>query len=420
MPESAIFAKLGISCLLGLLVGTQREHAEAGIGVRTFALIPVLGTVCGLLAGPYGGWIVAAGFLGIVGILFGMRATWLRAEDFTHGTTTELAALVMYVVGALLVAFPMAVAVAVGGGVAILLQAKPQLHGIVQKLGKSDLKAIMQFVLITCIILPVLPNETYGPFRVFNPFETWLLVALIVGMNLVGYISSKFVGRNAGIMLGGVLGGAVSSTATTASYSRQAKSGRLGPAAAAVAILIASTVVYGRVVAEVLVVAPEFFKSLAVPLGILILLTAVPTVVLWFRVRQESVTIPEQENPTQLKAAVLFGAMYAFVLIALAAAQRYTGDDGLYVVSALSGLTDMDAITLSTARLARANDPMILRDGWRMIVTAILANLVFKAGIVGTALNGRLFLLTVLLFSIPFIGGVLVLVFGGAWMTVGW
>ena len=314
MPESAIFAKLGISVLLGLLVGIQREHAEAGIGVRTFAMIPVLGTICGLLAEPYGGWVVAAGFLGMIGILFGIRATWLRAEDFTHGTTTELAALVMYAVGALLVAFPMVFAIAIGGGVAILLQAKPQLHGIVQKLGKSDLKAIMQFVLITCIILPVLPNETYGPFRVFNPFETWLLVALIVGMNLIGYISCKFVGQNAGIALGGLLGGAVSSTATTVSYSRQAKGGQIGNAAASVAILIASTVVYGRVIAEIAVVAPEFLRSLAVPLGVLIVLTAIPTVVVWLGVRKEEVTIPEQENPTQLKSAVLFGAMYAAVL----------------------------------------------------------------------------------------------------------
>ncbi len=419
MPESAIFAKLGISCLLGLLVGIQREHSEAGIGIRSFALIPVLGTVCALLADSYGGWILAAGFLGIAGVLVGMKVTWLSAEDFSHGTTTEMAALLMYVVGAMLVAFPMAVGVAVGGGVAVLLQVKPQLHRIVRKLGESDVKAIMQFVLITCIILPVLPNETYGPFHVFNPFETWLLVALIVGMNLVGYIGGKFAGQNAGILLGGALGGAVSSTATTVSYSRQAKSGQIGNAAASVAILIASTVVYGRVAVAVAVVAPEFLRSLIVPLAILILLTAVPTVMVWLRVRGESVTMPEQENPTQLKAAVLFGVMYAGVLIALAAGQRYFGGQGLYAVSALSGLTDMDAITLSTARLARANDPMVLQDGWRMIVTAILSNLVFKAGIVGLTLNGRLFLRTVLLFAIPFAGGILLLIYGGAWSLIG-
>ncbi len=414
-PTSALFSQLGISLVLGLLVGLQREWTEQRVaGLRTFPLITVLGTVSAILAVQFGGWIVGAGLLAVVAVLVVTKWIQFKQDDTDHGTTTDMAILLMYAVGALLAIDNMTmVAVAVGGGVAVLLQFKPELHGIVHRLGESDLKGIMQFVLITCIILPILPNETFGPFDVLNPFETWLMVVLIVGMSLGGYITYKFFGQNAGILLGGFLGGAISSTATTVSSSRQAQSGQTKPAVAAIVVLIASTVVFIRVLIEIAVVCgreePAFLRSTAPPIIILMLLTAVPSLILWLRVRSEPAAMPEQENPTQLKSAVFFGAMYAFVLFALAATQQYAGDRGLYVVAGLSGLTDMDAITLSTARLARDGDPMILKDGWRMIVIASLSNIVFKIGIIALMANRRLLWKIALLFSLPMVGGLLLL-----------
>ena len=150
------------------------------------------------------------------------------------GATTDVTILLMYAVGALLVTGPIAVAVAIGGAAAVLLQFKPELHGFAQRLGDQDLRAIMQFVLITCIILPLLPHRTiplpfwpdppYGYLNVFNPFEIWLMVVLIVGMSLGGYILYKFLGQDAGTLFGGILGGAISSTATTVSYARMVRS----------------------------------------------------------------------------------------------------------------------------------------------------------------------------------------------------
>ena len=419
MPDTTtIFGQLGISLLLGLLVGLQREHAAAVAGLRTFPLITVLGTVAALLGIEFGGWVVAAGLLAVVAILVTAKKAKLKQADFTHGSTTEMAVLVMYGVGSLLVVKSMMpVAIAVGGGVAVLLQFKPELHQFAQRLGDKDLKAVMQFVLITCIILPVLPNESvfsaekYGPLAVLNPFETWLMVVLIVGMSLGGYITYKFLGQNAGILLGGFLGGAISSTATTVSYSRQARSKLIGPSTAAVVILIASTVVFGRVLIEIAVVAPHFLAQAAIPIGIMALLTAIPSLVIWYRLRRTPAPMPEQANPTQLKSAIFFGLMYAVVLLALATVQAYTSGDYLYLVAGLSGLTDMDAITLSTARLARAGDTAILADGWRMIIVASMANLVFKAAIVGLMSNGRLLLEILLLFAIPILGGTLLLLY---------
>ena len=371
-----IYQQLGISLLLGLLVGLQRERIANGIvGMRTFPLITVFGTLTASLAfggngvlAPLGGWIVAAGIFGVIAVLVLSHLIRVQQHDQHLGLTTEMAMLVMYAVGAYLVAGPMMVAVAVGGTVAVLLQFKPELHGIAEKLGEDDLRAVMQFVLISCIILPVLPNEQFGlshlfpqfpaALDVFNPYFTWLMVVLIVGMSLGGYILYKFLGQNAGIFLGGVLGGIISSTAATVSYSRQARldpeKGAGAHSAAAVVIMIASTISCLRVAVSIAVVSPDFFLKAILPVAIMAFLTFVPGLAIWYLGRHQPGVMPDQKNPTQLKSAVIFGAMYAVVLFALAVAKLYSGGQGLLAVAGLSGLTEMDAITLSTAKMSAA------------------------------------------------------------------
>ena len=411
-PDPVIFQQLGISLLLGLLVGLQREHADSHTaGLRTFALITVLGTVSGILGPHFGGWMVMGGLLGVVAIISLGLLRRLRYPEPEPGNTTNVAMLLMYVVGVMLtIDGMMLVGTAVGGGVAILLQFKPELHSVARKLGDEDLRAIMQFVLITCIILPVLPNQEYGPLDVLNPFKTWLMVVLIVGMSLSGYVAYKFLGQNAGILLGGVLGGAISSTATTMSYSRQARSNGDFVRTSAIVIMIASTVVYIRVLIEIAAVAPTFLRVTVIPVLILMLLTFAPAFFVWPRGDRQSTQMPEQQNPTQLKSAIVFAAMYAIVLLGLAAAQEYLGGQGSYVVAGLSGLTDMDAITLSTAELAKT-DPEVARNGWRLILVASLANLLFKAGIARVIGGRRLMAQLAFLFAFPLLGGVALLLF---------
>jgi len=410
-PTPVLFGRLGISLLLGLLVGLQRQRTATDMpGLRTFPLIAVFGTVCGLLAVEFGGWIVAAGLMGMVAILIFPNLVRLKNKHPDPGITTDVAVLLMYGVGAFLVAGPMAVAIAVGGGVAVLLEFKPELHRFAEKLRDGDLKAIMQFVLITCIVLPVLPNKAFDPLNVLNPFEVWLMVVLIVGMSLGGYIVYKFFGRDAGIFLGGFLGGAISSTATTVSYSRRTSENPASSRTAAIIIMIASTVVFARVLIEIAVVAPAFLVHVAPPVLVLATLTLVPAIVLWFQVHHEPSELPEQENPTQLKSAIMFGGMYALVLWALAAAKEYAGSEAMYGVALLSGLTDMDAITLSTARMVRV-DATAGAGAWRLIIVAALANLAFKAGMVGLLGHRRLFRQIVLLFLLPVFGGILLMAF---------
>jgi uncharacterized membrane protein (DUF4010 family) len=445
-----MFQQLGTSLLLGLLVGLQRERVANGFaGMRTFPLITVLGTLSAMLATQMAAaWIVAAGMLGVVafavvGHLIQPRGNGengtgpigqngpsaashksgqpLPVAGSHPGITTDVAMLLMFAVGAFLAVGDMSVAVAVGGGVAVLLQFKPELHKIAEKLGDEDLRAIMQFVLITCIILPVLPNKKFGPnsfplfheslpgLDVLNPREIWLMVVLIVGLSLGGYIIYKFFGRNAGILLGGILGGAISSTATTVSYARGTRHDPLRMRTAAIIIMIASTVMYVRVLLAVAIVSSwEFLQTLLLPLAVLMFLTMLPALVLWRRARGETPQMPEHENPTQLKSAMIFAAMYAIVLLALAVAQNVWHGRGMYAVAFCSGLTEMDAVTLSTARLS-ATDSLVAADGWRIIVVAALANLLSKAAIAGLLGGGRLLARIALLFAIPAAGGIAVL-----------
>jgi uncharacterized membrane protein (DUF4010 family) len=243
------------------------------------------------------------------------------------------------------------------------------------------------------------------------------MVVLIVGMSLGGYIVYKFLGRDAGILLGGVLGGAISSTATTVSYSRFARGGPEPARAAAIVVMIASTVVYARVLVEIAVVefaehapdgSPSLLGATLGPIGILMALALLPALAMWLRARRTPAPIPVPGNPTQLKPAVMFGAMYVLVLFALAWAKSRFDQHGLYAVAALSGLTDMDAITLSTARMA-LGDPRLAATGWQLIVVGSMANLVFKSVIAGILGGRRLLGQIAVLFAVPLAGGALLL-----------
>ncbi|RMG32279.1 MAG: MgtC/SapB family protein [Planctomycetota bacterium] len=397
MPDADVLQRLGIALLLGLLVGIQREHAASRLaGLRTVPLFTLLGSLCAWVDGRAGfaGVCTAAGFAGLIGVVVVGKIHKLRQQPEEAGSTTDAALLLMYAVGVAAMVGPITIAVIIGVTTAILLQFKGELHGIVRRLGDEDLRAIMQFALITGIILPVLPNESYGPFGVWNPFEIWLMVVLIVGISLAGYITYKFFGDRAGVIVGGLLGGAISSTATTVSYARRSHAdvNRVGSYTAI--ILIATAVVNVRVLIEVSVVAPTFLPAAAVPLAVLMVATGLAAWVSLLRQPRDSLhgeRLPHHSNPTELKSALVFAFLYSVVTFALELARSRLGESATFVVAALSGLTDMDAITLSTSRLVASGD-LPAEAGWRLIVVATMSNIVFKAAIAvvaGTAALGR-------------------------------
>jgi len=405
-------APLGLALGLGLLVGLQREWVASDIaGIRTFPLITMFGAMCGLLAEPLGVWVVSAGLIGVLGLFVIGNVLKVRAGRIDPGMTTEAAGLVMFIVGSALSAGFTAPAVATTGVVAVLLHWKKPLHKMVSRIDKRDFRAIIQFVIIALVILPVLPNETYGPYDVLNPHQIWLMVALIVGISLGAYVAYKLLGARVGSVLGGVFGGLISSTATTVSYARQTKDDTSLAPMAAMVIMIATCIVNVRVVIEMGIVSPSFLRSEWVPFAILFGVMATLSVLMFFIAGRKKSDGYEPENPAQLKSALIFGGLYAVVLFAVAAAKENFGREAMYIVAALSGLTDLDAITLSTSRLV--SEGRVEPDtGWRVIVVGMMSNLVFKAGAVAVLGSRTLLIYMAALLGISIVAGGVVLSLG--------
>lgn len=413
MPLADLFAGLGIALGLGLIVGLQRESTSSELaGVRTFPLVTLLGAACALLAQAAGGWILGAGLLAVAAATAMGNAARLRGDKPDPGITTEVAVLLMYALGAYVMAGSRAAAIVLGGTVAVLLHFKAELHGLVSRLGGGDVRAIMQFVLLALVVLPVLPDATFGPYAVFNPREMWLMAVLIVGLSLAGYIALKFFGERAGIVAGGLLGGLISSTATTVSWSRLTRGRPEAARAAALVIVIASAVVYARVLAEIAAVARPFLAVAAPPLLVLALAMVMSAAVLSLRTRDEAPARVDGQQPASLKTAFSFAALYVVVLLAVAFVNERMGARGLYAVSVVSGLTDVDAITLSVARLVGSGQ-IGPDQGWRLVVVGVLSNLVFKGAMAAALGDPRLRRFVVLLFALQVLVGAGLLAFWG-------
>jgi uncharacterized membrane protein (DUF4010 family) len=386
--QAGIFPALGTALALGLLVGIEREWANDRVaGIRTFALVTLSGALAALVAEVFGGLVIAGALVCLtVMIVIGNLAS-LRSKEADSGLTTEFAMLAMFFTGMLPMMGYTPVGVVVAGAVMVLLQWKKSLHSLVHRIGEDELRAIARLVLIGLVILPVLPNKAYGYFGVFNPFKIWLMVVLIVGISLAAYLVSKFIGPNRGMLASGLLGGLISSTATTASLARQSVRPQAPVRMLALVAMISSTVVFLRVIIEILAVAPNAGSVMVPPLAAMMGWMSLVTFGCWFLARNRFDHNGAEQPPSEIKGAIVFGLLYALVLLAVAFAKQHFGATGLYTVAAISGLTDMDAITLSTASLVEAAH-LESSTGWRIVLTAGVSNLAFK-GILAASLGSR-------------------------------
>ncbi|MGJ8591916.1 MAG: MgtC/SapB family protein [Aquaticitalea sp.] len=383
---------LGIAFGLGLLVGLQRQKTDNEMaGVRTFTLISILGVVAGFLTREYNNpFILPMLGLAIAAMLIVANVIKMKKFDKADvGQTTEVAALLMFAIGAYLVVGSQLVGVLIGGTMAILLYVKEKLHDFIEKLSAKDLSAIMTLAGISLIVLPILPNETYGPLDVLNPQSIWLMVTLIVGISVVGYFIYKLVGKKVGIISNGILGGLISSTATTVSYARKTKDSQGISKLAVFVITVASAVSMIRVLIEVAVVVPEKFGQIVLPIAVEIVIVSIICVILFYLVNKNKSDdeMPEPSNPAQFKSALIFGLLYGFILLAVAFTKQQFGNNALYIVSIISGLTDVDAITLSLSQMMKGErlEPDL---GWKLILLAAISNLVFK-GIMAIMLGAK-------------------------------
>jgi uncharacterized membrane protein (DUF4010 family) len=390
LATNEIFLRLGIALALGLLVGLERERSEAPLaGFRTFPLVTLLGSLAALLAPEFGGWLPAAGLVALAATI-GV-GDLLRQKDGAQdhpGITTEVALLLMYLVGVGLVADLLGPCVVLAGTVAVLLHLKERMHALAHRLSEEDVLVLFRFVLIALVVLPMLPDRVFGPFKVLNPHEIWWMVVLIVGIGLASYVAYRLFGQRAGTLLAGILGGLISSTATTASYARRVRAEPSLAGPAALVVLIASTVVYARVCVLLLAVAPARAGELLPPVLVLLGFFVLLGVWAWTRRDRQPVPVEHAAQAAELRPALVFALIYAAVLFSVAAARHYfAGSTALYGVAALSGLTDVDALTLSSARLV-ASGQLEPATAWRLVVLATLSNLVFK-GLLAFVVGGR-------------------------------
>ncbi len=381
------------SLALGLLIGLERErHPASKAGLRTFALVALLGTLASLIAEKTASpWILAAGLV-LVGLM--MIAAYARESDEASdpGTTSVAAVCVCYCLGALIwLGYP-TLAVMLGVITTMLLYFKPELRGLSQSLTRQDLFSILQFAALSFVILPVLPDQDYGPYNALNPHRIWLMVVLISGISLAGYIALRIAGGRHGVLLLGLFGGLVSSTATSMVYARHARDPGMLPLAAVV-ILTANLVVPVRLSVLTGVVSPAILPLMLPVLGGALACGAAGTLYWWRQLNQQAeLVVPEIRNPTEIRTALEFGLLFGAVLFCSAWLSDVAGSRGLYAVALVSGLTDVDAITLSTLRLYDLGK-LVPLQAVSAIALALVSNMAFKLGLVfavgGAALGRR-------------------------------
>lgn len=368
---------------LGLLLGLERERAKhpdtAFAGVRTFALIALSGATAAYVEAALDlPWLVLAAFGALAALVVASYAVAASRGDF--GMTTEVSALLAFLVGALCMWGHVQVAAAVTVSALFLLALKEALHRLAQRIESADVEATLKFAVITVIILPLLPDRGFGPqgLEVLNPYRIWLMVVLISGLNFLGYILVKALGDEHGIGLTGLLGGLVSSTAVTLGFAQRSRSEPGQSPALALGILLAWTIMFFRVVVEVAVVNRGLAVRLAPGLGLLGAASLGVCLFLWRR-RHGAATgmVAAGPNPFELGQAVRFGLLFGAVTFVAHLAQVHAGDAGLYASGAVAGLTDVDAIALSMADLA-ARDPHSAPAAARTVVIAVVSNTVLK------------------------------------------
>jgi len=373
------------SLAIGLLIGLERERKpDAKAGLRTYGLVALLGCLSALIAKETNtGWILALGLLTVGGMM--MAAIIMDPpDDGDPGTTSVVALMLAYGLGAAVWLGYGKLAVMLAVAATALLYFKTQLHGFSQALSHKDLISILQFGVLSFIILPILPDQDFGPFNTLNPHQIWLMVVLISGVSLAGYAALRLVGVRHGAPVIGFLGGLVSSTATTMVFARHARQDASIVRTATLVILLANMTVLIRLGIVAMVLAPPLIPHLAPLLGLGLVLGLAVSILSWQRAGGSGeLPMPQVNNPTELRAAVAFGLLYGLVLLVSAWVQDWAGSKGLYLVSLASGLTDVDAITLSTLHLFNqgklVDSPAVIT-----IILAIVSNLVFKAGLVVT------------------------------------
>ena len=381
MVEINLLWEILISIAIGTLIGIEREHHFLGkkefAGWRTFILVSLFGTVCAMLADIYGAWVIIVGLamIGIYGAL-GYQLTFALRRSV--GLTTEVVFLMTFVLGAMLHTLDPGISIALSVITTLILTMKPYTQLVTKSIKQIEIMDTLKFAIMALIILPILPDRYVDPFNVINPYQLWLLVILISGISFFGYFLIKTFGAGRGILLTSALGGLASSTAVTVAMANEVKKNKKIIDPATVGVVIASTLMFFRILLEILVVNLDLLPVLIPPI---LAMGVVGLAASWFMFHGVSKLKHKLEltTPFSIGPAIKFTLFFVFILLATYFANNMFGNAGLYAASLIAGLANVDAITLSVASLARTQ--ISYKVASIAILIAALTNTFVKAGI---------------------------------------
>ena len=391
MATIELFQRLSVALAIGLLIGLERgwrsrddPEGERAAGLRTHALAGLLGGVWGAIAlrTQSSGGAVA---LGLAFTVFSAAIALFRyretVHDRTYGATTVVAAMLAFALGAFATLGDAQVAAACGVAVTALLALKSLLHTWVKRLTWEELRSGLVLLAMTFIMLPLLPNRTVDPWGAVNPHAIWLMTIMIAVLSFAGYVAIKITGEDRGILITGIAGGLVSSTATTVTLARLAREHPARQSLLVAGMLLSGATMVARVLGIVGIVYPAMLARLVLPLGAGGLVLALGGLILMRRSRgaTEGQSRLDVANPFDLATVLKFGALLTAITIATRLVTRMTGHAGAYALAAISGLMDVDAIVLSMAQLVPGE--LAVEVGANAIVVAVAANTLAKAGL---------------------------------------
>lgn len=374
--------RFGAALLIGALLGLEREFfqqkkdAPDFAGIRTFSLIALLGSVTAFMMTDFGVLPTALALGGLILLITASYLSTLTRTKKETGITTEVAVILTFLFGALVMSDQGTVAIALAVITALLLAMKGRIHNVIRQMSTEDLRVTLQFALVAAVILPLLPNRAIDPLGLVNPFQIWLVVVLVSGIGFAGYILMKTMGASRGIKLTGILGGLAGSTATTISFSSASRETPAMSAHFSQAVILASSVMFPRILLLVLVIYPPLLYTVGVPLVAMMVAGAAIVFGMQRRHTDRHNDADDQEfmpaHPLKISTAIKFGLFFTVILILVEFAQGAFGTVGVYVTSALAGLTDVDAITLSVTQLAEGDQLKLQVAGTAVLIAAIM------------------------------------------------
>ncbi|MBN2159948.1 MAG: MgtC/SapB family protein [Spirochaetes bacterium] len=422
-----------IALFLGAILGFERTYAsrmdhegtEFLGGIRTYSLVSLFGSLVSFLSENYAPALLPIGFVGVIALtVLSHYITFVK--NMESGITTEVSMLICFIVGVIAQKNHFVLALFVAITAAVVLHLKASLHRIGERLEEEDIRATLKFAIITFIILIFDPDYTFvmkdiGIFgadllerfpglaevKVVNPYNVWLMVVLISAIGFTGYIATKIIGQRKGIGLTGLLGGLASSTATTIAFSRRSRGDDVAPASlsCALAVILACSTMFPRVILEVLVVNPALVPKLIAVMGAMAVAGFTFGLFLWRRSGAEKSEEVPLRNPFNIMPAVQFGLIFAVIVFVTRIVQVFAGDSGIYAVSVLAGLSDVDPITLTMSQIS-LDDPARLDQATVAITLAAFANTVMKAAMAAFLGSGQFRKIVLAGFAVTLMAGV--------------